>query len=106
MNRKRRIVLIVVVAVLALAVGMAASKPSEAKYKRWALNQVSRKAEHKSVLMGLGISLFGARMIDEGTTMTDYGLFRVFETEIQGKRLKVAGALGMLIPLGKPEKTE
>jgi hypothetical protein len=42
-------------------------------------------------------------MIDEGTTVSDYGVVRVFHTEVLGKRIKVMGILGIFIPLGKPE---
>ncbi|MEK4326316.1 hypothetical protein MKZ24_09980 [Paenibacillus sp. FSL R7-0297] len=89
-------------AILVLCGVMSATKPSEERYKSWVLDKVSERASGANPLMGLGLSLFGERMINEGTVVSDYGIVRVFETEFKGKRIKVLGGLGMFVPLGKP----
>jgi hypothetical protein len=94
---------IAVIAILILGVVMSVTKPSGERYNRWALDQVSKGSSQKNPLMGLGLSIFGERMIDKGTTVSDYGVVRVFHTEVLGKRIKVMGILGIFIPLGKPE---
>ncbi|MBB6673596.1 hypothetical protein [Cohnella nanjingensis] len=94
---------IAVMAILVLAVVMSVTKPSVERYNRWALDLVSKRSDPKNPLMGLGLSIFGEGMIDKGTTVSDYGVVRVFHTEILGKRIKVVGILGTFIPMGKPE---
>jgi hypothetical protein len=94
---------IAVVAILVLVVVMSVTKPSGEKYNRWALDQVSKGSYQKNPLLGLGLSLFGEGMIDKGTTVSDYGVIRVFHTKVMGRRINVMGILGIFIPLGKPE---
>lgn len=91
--------------ILALVVVMSISKPTEKKYNSWVLEKVSDKAPSNPYI-GLGLSLFGERLISEGTTMTDYGVVRLFQTEIMGQRIKVVGVLGIFIPLGKPDNVQ
>lgn len=96
---------IAALAILALAVVMSVTKPSEEKYNIWVLEKVSDKAP-SNPFIGLGLSLFGERLINEGTTMTDYGVVRVFQTEIMGQRIKVVGGLGTFVPLGNPDNVQ
>lgn len=104
MRNKRRLkkgLILFATVVIVLASVMSVTKPSKERYTRWALEKVSQRAEKKNPMMGLGLSLFGQRMIEEGTTVSDYGVIRLFKTEFQGKEIKVVGILGMLIPVGK-----
>lgn len=96
---------IALLTILALAVVMSVTKPSEEKYNSWVLEKVSDKPP-SNPFKGLGLSLFGERLISEGTTMTDYGVVRLFQTEIMGQRIKVVGVLGTFIPLGKPDNVQ
>lgn len=96
--------LILIVTMLALAVGLAATNPSWPDYLRFldgVLNQAAGEPDGRSDMVGalLRNKAVIEAVVRSQTLRRDYGLFSLFETNLWDVQFVVLGIGGQFIPL-------
>ncbi|UOF89974.1 DUF4359 domain-containing protein [Fodinisporobacter ferrooxydans] len=89
------------VLIFGILILLAITNPAKTEYVSW----IKEKAMEKSNSMlqkGL-VSLLGDKMFENATKTQNYGVFTIFETDLEGSRVQVLGIFHNFIPLRKIE---
>lgn len=84
---------------------LALTKPTMASYVDWTMNIMRQDLQQESTdvltstINGLGLKWFGPTLIESSTTVRNYCVYDVFETNIDGRSIKVLGIFNQFIPL-------
>lgn len=91
----------IIIALLILIL-LAVTNPSKEDYTAWLQEKIEAKTENP-IMKGV-VNLFGDSIIKNATTTKNFIVFSIYDVSLNGKKVKILGALKNFIPIYSVEE--